>query len=379
MATKRKRGDRWEFTVKRKKLLDKPFSMTFDSEAEGVAYCTRLEQQLDAGIIPPELADRNSGLERVATIAQAIRRYELAVPVPDSDRLVLETLAEKIGTDRLDGIDYAWSESWVSGMKRVEVLSPSTIRHYVGALARCLDWHVRRGTLEDNPLRLLPKKYATYNDADKRAVVAKGEFARHDETRNRRLDESEEPRIRAVLAGDMLPGVHFVPDLDHRQALVLVFELALETAMRMREIYTLSREQVDLPKRTIHLNRTKNGGSRQVPLSTIAVAKLTAYFSSLDAPLEPGDLLFPWWSGEYENKELRATSAALSKQFGNVFDAAGCPDLHFHDLRHEATCRLFERTKLPEMMIARITGHSSPKLLMRYLSLRGSDLAQHMW
>lgn len=379
MATKRKRGDRWEFTVKRKKLLDKPVSMTFDSEAEGDAYCARLEQQLDAGVIPPELADRNSGLERVATIAQAIRRYELAVPVPDSDRLVLESLAEKIGLDRLDGVDYAWTESWVSGMKRVEVLAPSTIRHYVGALARCLDWHVRRGSMEANPLRLLPKKYATYNDADKRAVVAKGEVARYDESRNRRLDESEEPRIRAVILGDTPPGIGYVPNLDHRLAMLVVFELALESAMRMREIYTLAREQVDLPKRTIYLDRTKNGSSRQVPLSTVAVSKLTVYLDTFDVPLAPGDLLFPWWNGEYENKELRSITAALSKKFGNVFDAAGCPDLHFHDLRHEATCRLFERTKLPEMMIARITGHSSPKLLMRYLSLRGSDLAEHMW
>lgn len=373
MATKRKRGDRWEFTVKRKKLLDKPFSITFDSEAEGIAYCARLEQQLDAGIIPPELADRNSGLERVATIAQAIRRYELAVPVPDSDRLVLETLAEKIGFDRLDGVDYGWSESWVSGMKRAEVLAPSTIRHYVGALARCLDWHVRRGSMEANPLRLLPKKYATYNDADKRAVVAKGERARHDETRNRRLDEMEEPRIREVILGSRLPT------LDNRLAMLLVFDLALESAMRMREIYTLAREQVDLPKRTIYLERTKNGSSRQVPLSTVAVSILTVYLDTFDVQLEPGDLLFPWWNGNHEGKELRSVTASLSKKFGTVFDAAGCPDLHFHDLRHEATCRLFERTKLPEMMIARITGHSSPKLLMRYLSLRGSDLAQHMW
>lgn len=378
MATKRKRGDRWEFTVKRKKLLDKPVSMTFDSEAEGDAYCARLEQQLDAGIIPPELADRNSGLERIATISQAIRRYELAVPVPESDRLVLETLADKIGFDRLDGVDYAWSESWVSGMKRVEVLAPSTIRHYVGALARCLDWHVRRSSMEANPLRLLPKKYATYNDADKRVVAAKGKRARRDEARNRRLDEAEEPRIRAVLTGDA-PGANVIPRLDNRLALVLVFELALETAMRMREIYTLAREQVDLPKRTIYLDRTKNGDSRQVPLSTVAVAKLYAYFESFEVPLETGDLLFPWWNGEHKGKELRSTTASLSKKFGNVFGAAGCPDLHFHDLRHEATCRLFERTKLPEMMIARITGHSSPKLLMRYLSLRGSDLAEHMW
>jgi hypothetical protein len=77
-------------------------------------------------------------------------------------------------------------------------------------------------------------------------------------------------------------------------------------------------------------------------------------------------MLFPWWS----------VSSDLFKQFAKVFEVAGCTDLHFHDLRHEAIYHLFERTTLQPMMIARISGHSTPKLLQRYLSLRGSDLAE---
>jgi hypothetical protein len=35
--------------------------------------------------------------------------------------------------------------------------------------------------------------------------------------------------------------------------------------MRLREMFTLEKRQVDLPKRTIFLEKTKNGDRQQVP------------------------------------------------------------------------------------------------------------------
>ena len=73
------------------------------------------------------------------------------------------------------------------------------------------------------------------------------------------------------------------------------------------------------------------------------------------------------------------TTALLSRQFARVFEAAECGDLRFHDLRHEATSRFFERTKLSDVQISRITGHKEPRVLRRYANLRGSDLAAQLW
>lgn len=58
---------------------------------------------------------------------------------------------------------------------------------------------------------------------------------------------------------------------------------------------------------------------------------------------------------------------------------AKCHDLHFHDLRHEATSRFFERTGLSDVQISRITGHRDPRMLRRYSNLRASDLAELLW
>jgi integrase len=49
-------------------------------------------------------------------------------------------------------------------------------------------------------------------------------------------------------------------------------------------------------------------------------------------------------------------------------------DLRFHDLRHEATSRLFEK-ELNVMEVAAITGHKTLDMLKRYTHLRTEDLA----
>lgn len=53
---------------------------------------------------------------------------------------------------------------------------------------------------------------------------------------------------------------------------------------------------------------------------------------------------------------------------------AGVPDHHFHDLRHEAVSRFFERgLSVPE--VALISGHRDPRMLFRYTHLRAEDVA----
>lgn len=49
-------------------------------------------------------------------------------------------------------------------------------------------------------------------------------------------------------------------------------------------------------------------------------------------------------------------------------------DLTFHDLRHEATSRFFEKGLNP-MQVAAITGHKTLQMLKRYTHLKAEDLA----
>jgi integrase len=139
----------------------------------------------------------------------------------------------------------------------------------------------------------------------------------------------------------------------------------------MREMYTLTTDQIDVSRRTIFLDKTKNGDKRQVPLSSVAIELI----GSLSK-----DRLFPLlWNGAYEKSVLQSTTRRISIAFARAAEAAGCADLRFHDLRHEATCRLYERTPLSDLQIAKITGHRDLKMLRRYANLRASDLADKLW
>lgn len=59
----------------------------------------------------------------------------------------------------------------------------------------------------------------------------------------------------------------------------MLFQLALNTAMRLQECYTLELSQIALQQKTITLERTKNGDNRQVPLPSNLIPPLSDYIS----------------------------------------------------------------------------------------------------
>jgi integrase len=365
MASKRKRGEIWEFTVKRAGVLPKPIYLTFESEAQGDAYCRNLEALLDKGIIPSE----HQVVSKVRTIADLFGLYGRDAHPSSKDLGAFGALLKRRGDVALQSINAAWVDAWVQEMKRVEVLAPASIRARIGALARCTDWGVRKGylTLPDNPLRTLPDGYAQYTKAD----ASETGGGRVDVERDRRLEAGEWERILAVIDGGVLPRKQRPLKIDHPAAWILLVTVAVETGMRLREIYTLTVDQVNLPKRTVFLDKTKNGDKRQVPLSSVALSALKIHLPGA------GKMVFPWWDGS--ERSLAEVSDHLSRMFAGIADAAGCDGLRFHDLRHEAVSRLFERTTLSEVAIMKISGHKSHKMLMRYSNLRGSDLSAALW
>ena len=372
MATKRWRGAAWEYTVRRSGLLPKPLYLTFADEVEGDEYVRRLEAQLDRGIVPAELLEP---VGRLVTLRDHVHKYLADQHVSSTDRHCLRILVARLPIAlQLRDMTFVWATEWVSRMKREDNLAPVTIRHHVGALARCCDWLAARGDLPFNALRLLPKGYATYTPEDRRRVEADDGVAKGSTERDRRLESDEEARIRSILAGEKPVKRQRPLELPAQPALVMLFDLALETAMRMSEMYTLEVAQVDLSRRTVFLDKTKNGSKRQIPLSSVALDRLRAYLGSID-----GTHVFPWWDGVRDEKTMRRTTSRISRQFARIFSAAVCDGLVFHDLRHEATSRFFERTTLSDLEIAKITGHKDMRSLMRYANLRASTMSERLW
>lgn len=367
MSSKRLRGSGWEFVFKHAGVLDKPLYLTFETEAEGDEYSRKLEALLDRGVVPTE----HQTVSRIVNIEALVRQYILEAHPKDKDVGALGTVCKTVGKTPLGSVDANWVDSWISTMKREDKVAPATIRAKVGALARCCDWGIRKKWLlmPDHPLRTLPVGYAQYTKLDESLAGV----LREDVERDRRLEKGEYERIIEVIERGVLPRKQRPMALPDKVALRVLFILALESAMRLREMYTLTTDQVDVSKRTIFLDKTKNGDRRQVPMTSVVLKELETHVGDRGGPV------FSWWDGRLDKKYLHDRSDFLSKLFVNIFKEAGCADLKFHDLRHEATSRLYEKTKMTDLQISKITGHRNLQMLRRYSNLRGTDLSAMMW
>ena len=169
--------------------------------------------------------------------------------------------------------------------------------------------------------------------------------------RNRRVSDEERDAIVKELGwnGSSAPA-------DIREWIAWCFDLALATAMRRGEI--LSMEWKHVHARHVHLPMTKNGESRDVPLSTVArglIGMLT----------RGGGRVVPVMAGTF------------SRYFAEAAAGAGYPDLNFHDSRHEATTRISRRFG-NVLELSAVTGHRDLKSLRHYYHPKADDLANKM-
>lgn len=209
-----------------------------------------------------------------------------------------------------------------------EGAAPSSIVHEIGVLNRALkccvmDWGIA-----------LPRGIVTAN-------VRKPSV---DNGRDRRLVADEQERLLAAA------------DASKSREIGLIIVMALETAARRGEIQGMEWKHVNLGAGTWHIPITKTGTPRTVPLTDRALETLQALPRRIDGRV---------WQ--------MTDGHSISQAFARVCKRAGINGLRFHDLRHEATSRFFERG-LNMMEVAAITGHKSLSMLRRYTHLRAEDL-----
>jgi integrase len=354
------------------KLLPKRTYLTFPSEDEASAYGLEAEKWLNAGMVPAALAGADAPVEALR-MSVLIQRWRNDERLSKTDDVLLGSL--NFGKMAVTDLTYPWCENWVRELKVTRNLAPSTIRQRVQAVSRAIDWHIRSGANVVNPLKLLPRGYAVYSEGEARQLQAKGLAAKDDVVRDRRLQPGEELTIRGVLSGEIRKGQRaFGGDLS------LLFELILQTGVRLREAYTIRKEDIDLPNHVLTIKTTKQRNGkvvyRQVPMRPVLHKALVEVSGT--------GLLFDFWDGD--PKTLTKATTRLSQRFGNLFRYAGCEGLIEHDLRHEATCRWFEqRTTDGQWMfrkaeINKIMGWSGTSAMaQRYASFRVESLAARLW
>jgi len=359
------------------KLLPKQFFFTFKTRVEAANYGDQLSLLLANGVIPDEMLAKAAKPSNPA-LSVILLDYLKKAAITDSDAELLKVIFSEIVGLKYSDITFVWVEDYVRSLKSPEKnLAPGTIRKRIGALGRVLDWHINNTTKNGetpraNPFRMMTRGYSTYSKQDAKKSVIK-----RDVVRNRRLSPEENQRILAVLAGHKRENRER-PYTDDK-AFKLLYELIVDTGLRLFEAYRLNANSFDFKTNIINVEGSKGHRGfikqRVVPIKHELREPLKAWCAGRVG------LIFPYWSGDLENK--RDATNKLSKRFTGLFAYASVDDFTEHDLRHEAACRWFELRNergwvFSEIEVCRIMGWTDTRMALRYASLRGEDLSSRL-
>lgn len=375
MASIRKRGQyQWEAQVRRRGYPAQ--SKTFNTKAEADAWANMIESEMSRGV----WLSRSEA--EATTLHEALARYGDEISPTkkgaDPESSVLKTFkATDLAKRPLAAIRSAdvarLRDDWLKEYKPATVLRRLAVLSHVFNIAR-KEWGMESLS---NPVELV-RKPQTNNARTRRLAVGDptADVPDFDNVEpSRGAQDGELERVVAASGSALLPSI---------------VSLAVETAMRRGEIVALRWEHVDLKRRVAHLPATKNGSSRDVPLSSRAVAVLQDLKEAqADAKQQSAD------SDEFSTGQVfnirrdavtRAFERAVARARALYIKECGAAelrpsssfltDLRFHDLRHEATSRLASIFPLHEL--TKITGHKDPRMLMRYYHPRAEDLAKRL-
>ncbi len=352
MAYISQRGAYWRAEVR--KRGHKPIYRTFDTKPQAREWAQRVEAEISIGIF----VDRTEA-ERT-TLGDALGRYEQEiVPTkryPDQERTRIARWKKNDLAWRplagLRGADFAKYRDARRAAGRAE----NTIRLELQVISHLFEIARKEWGFETlmNPLKNIRKPSGS-------------------RARDRRLRPGEFDALRSRLAASLNPWA------------APAFELAIETSLRQGTLFSLRWEWIKLPDRMIEFPPEARGADNKgvparLPLTRRAVAVLRSLaahwqrdrltdpelcrFGPVD--VNPGNLTGPVF-GTSCNAVLLVWKRVVKDKEN------GLPDLRWHDLRHEAASRLFEKGLHP-LEVASITGHRSMQMLKRYTHLDPANL-----
>lgn len=369
------------------KLLSKPFIFTWtpddfsEPEASARNYADHLQSFLSQGIVPANLLtsqkSRASGGTSMATLFDDYLQYNSAITKTDIE--LCQYARNLVPTETTTDCDYIFVEKLVRKLKLEKRLTPGSIRKRIDILGRVVDFHFNRaGKQSVNAFRSMPKGYSIYNPKEVALLTEKGIDVPTDVKRDRSLSVAENAAVERALAGENLGFRQraLAPDPEFS----LLYGLISIHGLRLREAFTLRRNQVDLDELLINVAGTKGHRGepkpRVTPIRREFVDRIT---EGCDGKFGT-DLLFPSiWTGDDSEEELKRTQMRLTSRFKSLFGVAGVEDCTEHDLRHYATVKwVLIRRKNGDWLyhyaeIQEIMGWESIAMVTRYASMRGDS------
>jgi integrase len=158
-------------------------------------------------------------------------------------------------------------------------------------------------------------------------------------------------------------------DANERQLIPMsrIVRFAVATAMRQEEICRVTWDDFNARTKMLLIRdrkdpRAKTGNDQRIPLLAVSGYDALALVEAQRAVrANDDDRIFPF------------NHKSISASFTRTCQELAIEDLHFHDLRHEGTSRLFEAGFRIEQ-VALVTGHKDWKMLRRYTHLKPEAL-----
>jgi integrase len=342
MASIRQRDGKFQVRIIRKG--HRALGRTFTNRGDAIKWARATEVEIERGAIQTHT--------RSVTLADAIDRYRRErtphKKSARSERYLLDAWAKSLFAETpLNRIRPAQIAEWRDA-RITSGAAAQTVRNGLTVLSAVYEQAIREWGFDhlSNPVRRI-----------RRPSAPRG--------RCRRVSQEEVQRI---------------IDNTESPSLAPIVTLALATGMRLSEITLMRWENLDVQQKTLLLPDTKNGDSRTIPLSTTAVNTLLTLQQTRNTASSESvfDISPHAVTVSFRRAVRRARAAYIAEQAARGTSDTGlfC-NLRFHDLRHEAVTRLFERG-LNMIEVASISGHKSLQMLRRYTHLRASTLAEKL-
>ena len=325
MATIRQlRTKRWQAVIRRKGLPNQYKTFTIKSEAS--QWVRNIESQVDKGIF------NDYALLEKTQMSGLFARYAIEIsPLKKSyakEVSRLKRITQALGQLNLTQITPT-KIALFRDIRLSEGLSGATVVKDLNTLSHVIE--------------IARKEWGYYLPNNPVKLIRKPQVSSH---RIRRLSVAEE--LKLLLAAKSSRSI-MMPN-------IIIF--AIEAGMRLGEILGLEWQAIHQSIAT--LSDTKNGESREVPLSKKAMQAIKHIPKNINNPK-----IFWRWT----------TVSGFQSSWQRVVKKSDISNLRFHDLRHEAISRFFEKGLNP-MEVSAISGHKSMQVLKRYTHMKPSYLLQ---
>lgn len=151
---------------------------------------------------------------------------------------------------------------------------------------------------------------------------------------------------------------------------IAILELLCHTGMRVGELVDAKMADLEISEKRglIKIRHGKGGASREIPLNVDVRKAVQGWLD--DRPADRGDCVF---IGQRSEQMTTSGIWRIVRKYG---DYAGIDSLHVHQLRHTLLTRLVREKGIDLATVAKISGHSSIKTLLRYAAPTRDDIEQ---